>query len=475
MTLRQEVSQISDICYAALQGLLSQEDDDVQERRIDRLIRALLRFPEQSSYLSIPASVKERFSPSTYAELLSLQTGCRDEVKDLQLTPFDATDFDVARLLLLQLPEHAWASGSTFPPIVFKWNKVEIPNTPHDGVTLAGAIEQFLYPSIVNAIILSSVQIEDNISNGDSSPEPQPQDLRICFLLNVVRWPSIRRIAIADDDDNTALGWVLEKISIFFAVNAESFDLNSDTHTVSDLDSNRRAVLKALYSLISLPSPSPSRDQRNLLAVFLRLLKSTSPSPDFLKESWCTPELASQLVQIVFEGEAWTWPYELRLDDPACELVNYFFRSMTFMDPTFAHFVDKQLFMAVNWSGRPEIMESIVVGLASAGRRLPPQVYKQYLDILHEPQNLFTSCAALIVRGRRQTLRQLALFRRRDPAWGACLERLHEYYDDPPPPIFIEFEVFITRGCVGEFGLDDRFRDGRMSFSSDYDGYNSPC
>ncbi|KAK0449634.1 uncharacterized protein EV420DRAFT_780242 [Desarmillaria tabescens] len=501
-TLRQEIDQISFICYEALQGLLSQDDDDVQERRIDRLIRALLRFPEWSSRLSIPASIKERFSPSTYVELLSLQTGCHDEVKDLvqfnltsndklldlqpivwayllkQLMPFDAADFDVARLLLLHLPEHAWASGFTFPPITFEWNGVEVwDNMPRDGVTLTGAIEQFLYPSIANAIFLRSAQIEDAVSNDDPNPEagPEPQlDPRIRFLLNTVRWPEIRRIVVADDNDDTALEWVVEKISIFFAIDAESFDLNSDTPT-SDLDRNRYAILKALYPLISLPSSSTFRDQRNLLAVFLRLLKSTSCSPDFLGENWCTPELASRLVQIAFEGEAWIWPYELRLDDPACELVNYFFRSIIFMDHTFAHFVDKQLFTTLNWSGRPEIMESIVVGLASARRRLPQQVYEQYLDILHEPQNLFTSCAALIVRGQRKTLRQLALFRRRDPAWAACLKRLREYYDDRPPPIFTEFEAFVTGSCVGEFGLNGRFRDERMSFSSDRDSSNNPC
>ncbi|KAK0232175.1 hypothetical protein EDD85DRAFT_102576 [Armillaria nabsnona] len=503
-TLRQEIDQISFICYEALQGLLSQDNDDVQERRIDRLIRALLRFPEWSSRLSIPStSIKEHFSPSTYAELLSLQTGYRDEVKDLvqfnlisndgllrlqpivwayllkQLMPFDAADFDVARLLFLQLPERAWASGSTSLPITFEWNGVEVrDNTPHDGVTLTGAIEKFLYPSIANAIFLRSAQIEDTVSDDDpnpeTGPEPQPLDPRIRFLLNAVRWPEIRRIVVADDNDDTALEWVVEKISIFFAIDAQSFDLNSDT-PASKSDVNRSAILKALYLLISLPSSSPFRDQRNLLAIFLRLLKSTSPSPGFLNEGWCTPELASQLVQIVFEGEAWTWPYELRLDDPACELVNYFFQSITFMDHTFAHFVDKQLFMTINWSGRPEIMESIVVGLASARRRLPQQVYEQYLDILHEPQNLFTSCTSLIVRGRRKTLRQLALFRRRDPAWAACLKRLRQYYDDPPPSIFTEFEAFVTGACVGEFGLNGRFRDKRRSFSSDQDSSNNPC
>ncbi|KAK0192122.1 hypothetical protein F5146DRAFT_490983 [Armillaria mellea] len=156
--LRQEIDQISFICYEALQGLLSQDNDDVQESRIDRLTRALLRFPEWSSRLLIPASIKkERFSPSTYAELLSLQTGYHNEVKNLvrfnltsndgllrlqpivwahlfkQLMPFDAADFDVTRLLLLQLPECAWASGSTSPPITFEWNGVEVwDNTPRD-------------------------------------------------------------------------------------------------------------------------------------------------------------------------------------------------------------------------------------------------------------------------------------------------------------------------------------------------------
>ncbi len=86
----------------------------------------------------------------------------------------------------------------------------------------------------------------------------------------------------------------------------DSFQLCGDIPSFN-LDGDRYAVLKLLYTLVS-PSEYGgdasvrSHDLRITLVIFLRVLNSTSPRPRFLPEDWCTPTMTANLVRIAFQG-----------------------------------------------------------------------------------------------------------------------------------------------------------------------------
>ncbi len=93
----------------------------------------------------------------------------------------------------------------------------------------------------------------------------------------------------------------------------------------------------------------------------------------------------------------------------------------------------------------------IIPGLGSED--LGVHIRQQSLEYLHEPDNLFTSCTALILWYDTRTLCHLALLHPEHPSWPGCLQRLEN--SEWKKSLVTGFKAFIQAGCVGAFGEDD--------------------
>ncbi len=89
-----------------------------------------------------------------------------------------------------------------------------------------------------------------------------------------------------------------------------------------------------------------------------------------------------------------------------------------------------------------------------------PQISRNFLGYLHEPDTLFAVCASLVGSNSRETLHVLASLCPNDPAWPVCLQRLREYVyparmskrRNTPPALLAELTTFLEGGGVGPFG-----------------------
>ncbi|KAK0231495.1 hypothetical protein IW262DRAFT_1344599 [Armillaria fumosa] len=174
--------------------------------------------------------------------------------------------------------------------------------------------------------------------------------------------------------------------------------------------------------------------------MFFRVLKCTSSRPPSLEKDWCTPQLATKFVQLTLT------------DSGVCalEICAYFLQHTSFTAETLASFVSDffgkfrtRIFGGVLWL----FLRLIITEL---GSEYLVRVRRQSLEYLHEPDNLFTSCTALIQWNDTQTLRRLALLHPEHGSWSGCIQRL----EDSDMYGVADFKAFIQAGCVGAYGED---------------------
>ncbi|SJL11094.1 uncharacterized protein ARMOST_14497 [Armillaria ostoyae] len=478
-----------------------------EERKLDRLIRTFFRLTVHDDFfvpLLPPEVERERLSPDIYAELLSIlpHRFHHQEIRNLvnaqftnwtnsdlrlqpivwgnllqKLLPFSPED-GLAQWLFYAIPVTYWRIGCT-PPLFLTSNGLKIcliPEKDHQAVSLWTAVNKYLYPYVADIILRSHADATDSVYHfGPVDEFPEPKDSRLRSLLKVAGSPSIQKVYGGIPSIDSLFGTVTRSIGHYMAV--DSFQLCGDIPSFN-LDGDRYAVLKLLYTLVSSSefggdASVRSHDLRITLVIFLRVLNSISPCPRFLPEDWCTPTMAATFVRIVFQYDAWASQYEpahrynSRLS-AAAELVHYFLQFPPVMNEAFSHFVSRRLLGLIAslrgsdlaWNtGLSMILNAFITGLESDV--LNPETFQQSIAYLFEPDNLFTVCAVLLTWGKaHSTLRRLALFRRDDPAWPECLTKLDtipvqfgvEGYLDSHA--IIDFREFVEGGCVGIYGID---------------------
>ncbi len=206
--------------------------------------------------------------------------------------------------------------------------------------------------------------------------------------------------------------------------------------TPFELDSNRYAVLKLLYTLLSSDDFGTTMmvdHQRTTLMLFLQALNSTTPRPRFLRSDWCTPTMASNFTQLAFEDRVWTlssdgmtlrFVYEfLRLGSPIANQIFSRFVSGRLLDYVVKLREDGYIFE--KW-WLPGILRVFVGGV----RRLDAA-----MAYLFELDNIFAVCAMFIIWKDIPRLRLLAQCYPEHPVWTECLQKL----DTIPEHFQLEF------------------------------------
>ncbi|PBK80972.1 hypothetical protein ARMGADRAFT_817901 [Armillaria gallica] len=305
-----------------------------QESIIDRLIRVNLRFGIWYPYLS--GKKIDRPSTETYAEVLcanySYDYSRTDKIANLikaqftespdtrlclqpivwahllqKLLPFTLESGLI--LLFLMIPLSYWCADYKPPPL-FPKNDMKIrsiSDEDHHAVSLQTAIYYHLYPDIVDAFFECFKHVKDSIFCPDPATNefPAPQDPRLLLLLTLAGSPSIQKMVI-EPSMKELFSQVLRNISTYMGLSESLLDYETPSF---ELDSNRYAVLKLLYMLLSsddLHTTMMGDNQRTMLLLFLQVLSSTTPHPCFLPSDWCTPAIASNFAQITFEDQTWT-------------------------------------------------------------------------------------------------------------------------------------------------------------------------
>ncbi|KAK0195054.1 hypothetical protein F5146DRAFT_1024016 [Armillaria mellea] len=493
-SLEQRIPRISFECSTALETLGSSQDVSVHENKVDRLLRAHLRFTDAFYVKRMPRPVKGCLSPGIYADLLSIQTDYRKEIRELvisnlravpddptvlrlqpivwayllqKLLPSGPDNLEVMQLLFTEIPSFYWRADYISPIHFMERKGMKIPYEDGVATTLQMAIQGGLYLYVAEVILQDHVGVESTVFRQDYDLSP-PQDSRLYLLLNMAGSHSIRSMAIPPYSFSDSLfSRILRGIGEFLGVNVYDNNLPAVA-----LDTNRYAVLKLLYDLISsaeFDDTVTHRDQIFVLTTFFRVLNSTLPHPPFLAKDWCTPQLAIKSVQIAFEEASRPSLYHEDYYHTAHELGTYFFRHTSFTNEALAHFVSTLFEHLRKQDGRvlSVFLDLIVTGLAS--EQLDVQVRQQSLEYLYKPENLFASCTTLITCGETRTLRRLALLHPKDPAWSGCLRQL-EVFDFPEQASVMHyirhtisnFKAFIEAGCVGTFGKADTMSSNFM-------------
>ncbi len=210
---------------------------------------------------------------------------------------------------------------------------------------------------------------------------------------------------------------------------------------------NRCTVLEFLYTLITsveFDDHLTPLEQSVTLTMFFRVLNSTSSRPPFLEKDWCTPQRATKFVQIALRD----------FRGPTHELGTYFLQHTSFTNETLASFVSstfEELRTETNSCALWIFLDLIITGLGSED--LGVHIRQQSLEYFHEPNNLFTSCTALIQWNDTRILRRLALLHPGHRSWPGCLQRLEDI--GMKESLVTDLKAFIQAGCVGAFGEDD--------------------
>ncbi|KAK0505124.1 hypothetical protein EDD18DRAFT_1127831 [Armillaria luteobubalina] len=363
------------------------------------------------------------------------------------------------QLLFTEIPPFYWRADFTSPIHLVDRKGMKIPYEDGIATTLRMAIQGGLYLYVAEVILQAHMRIEPTIFLQTDGHNLDPQ-LRL--LLSMAGSPSIRNMAIpAYSFLDSLFGRILRGIGDFLGVS--SCD-NNPLPAVA-LATNRHAVLKLLYDLISsaeFDDTVTHHDQIFVLTIFFRVLNSPFPPPPFLPKDWCTPQLAIKSVQIAFEDVSQTSLYHEDYYHAAYELGIYFFKHTSFTNETLAYFVSTLFERLRKQDGRllSVFLDLIVTGLAS--EQWDVQARQQSLKYLYEPENLFSSCTTLITWGEVETLRRLALLCPRDPTWSRCLRQL-DVFDFPKqvlgmhdiPHTISDFKAFIETGCVSAFEKTD--------------------
>ncbi len=522
---------ISEMCHTLINGMR----DRVEERKLDRLIRTHLRL--QSAQIDFILSgmlqvERGRFSSGVYAELLSIQSSHLEEIENLIKAQFTNNDLclqpivwgnllrrilpcslslwstanGLVQWLFHAIPVAYWRIGNT-PPLFMTSNGLKIcliPEQGHQAVSLWTAVNKYLYPYVADIILESHVHATDSVYHyGPVDEFPEPKDPRLRSLLTIAGSPSIQRCYGSVTDVDSLFRSAIRRPPLLMIAGSRTVQRRHSSVTEVDslfrsvirsvgayvavdssplygvipsfnLDGNRYAALKLLYTLVSSnefggDASIRLQDLHITLVIFLRVLNSTSPRPRFLPEDWCTPTMAANFVRIAFQDDAWVSQYEpahgynSRLS-AAVELVHYFLRFPPVMKEAFFHFVSKRLLGPIaslrgygfsSNAGLSMILKAFITGLESDV--LNPEILQQSMEYLFEPENLFTVCAVLLVQDKPHSLRCLALLRPNDPAWPDCLKKLDTFpthFDVMYFPVTIsDFRAFLEGGCVGVYGI----------------------
>ncbi len=508
MSLLHHIAGFSSTCRFALRDLLSDAEDGhpALEGKIDRVSRAFLRFPgeedeacEWGCWACVSFHVTSRlrgfFSPDIYAQLLCLQhgTGHLKEIREFltlnlsdegielepivwarllhKLLPFGPDDRDLVQNLFQSIPSFYWKAGSVVPPPVYEWEEIKIiKNANSEPNRLPSTIYNYLYPWVGDSTIQGKLNVTDSVFNPESPDDyPSPQDPRLRFLLTMAGSRSI--IVLPSVFCET-----ISNIETFCGYGRLYYLCHSPLPIV-ELSSHRHAILKLLYTLLSSDhfgkKEVPIEHQRAALGLFLRMVESTSPLPPFMARDWCTPDLAAEFVRITFEDGAWA-PMDASDDYPDIiyELIHLLIQFPPIMSQAFEYAATKRLFdrlvEKLHYSHHnlfngfhciQFVLKMFITGLPPP--KLEPQISRNFLGYLHEPDTLFAVCASLVGSNHRKTLHVLASLCPNDPAWPVCLQRLREYVypawmsecrDTPPAILLAELTTFLEGGGVGPFG-----------------------
>ncbi len=442
-------------CTQALGRLFHEPDISVHESKVDRLIRATLRFTDFPYVFHRPPPAKDCFSPTLYADLLCVHPGCVEEARELVMSNLIASDddrtafrlqpiiwahllrwalsgpdkFEMMQMLFTEIPSFYWKAD--YVPITYAFEPLEtkIPHGSGDGeMTLRMAIQRSLYIFVAENILCRPMYYQ---------PPPYSRlDLLLgmagsCSTRSMQNWPSI------------PLSFIASNRSLFIMI-VESIGSLVDIASPHKDNDNRGAVLEYLYTLITsveFDDPLTPREQTSALMMFFRVLNSTSSRPPFRETDWCTPQLATKSVRIALKDSG----------SPTHELGTYFFQHTSFTNETSAFFVSdlfEELRTQITNTALRTFLCLIITGLGS--EYLGVHIRQQSLEYLHEPDNLFISCTTLIQRYDTRTLRRLALLHPEHLSWPGCLQRLED--SEMEELLVTDFKAFIQAGCVGAFG-----------------------
>ncbi len=430
-----------------------------QESIIDRLIRVCLRFDIRSFGLTII----DRPSPETSAEILAVQpfynankvanlvkaqfTEFSDKWLPLQpivwahllqqLLPFTLESGLIP--LFLMIPLDYWRADYEPPPLFPKNGKKirSISNArDHRAVYVGDAVYHHLYPDIADAFVKGFTHVEDSIFHPDPAADefPAPHDPHLLLLLMLAGSPSIRKTAI---QPFMLFDRVLRNIEIYMGLSGIS--LNRKAPQAFKLDSNRYAVLKLLYMLITsdnLSNTPQLAHQQGTLMLFLKMLNTTIPSPRFLASGWCTPTMAFTFTQIAFVPPDWTLSSDtmtlqfvcgfLQLDGPIADQILSRFVSGRLLDNIVKLRGDQDILQT-------EYLQGILELFISGVRRLDTAV-----AYLFELDNIFAVCAMFIIWQYIPGLCLLAQCCPDHPVWTECLQKL----DTIPEHFELELEWY---------------------------------
>ncbi|KAK0455565.1 uncharacterized protein EV420DRAFT_1554362 [Desarmillaria tabescens] len=460
-------------CTQALEPLLREPDVSVHESKVDRLIRAKLRFTSSPDILGVPQPAKDCFSPTLYAELLCIHPNSREEIRELVISNLKAVDNDptalhlqpivwahllqqvsyyvpdnleVMQMLFTVIPSFYWKAH--YVPITYALETfgMKISYGSGDGeVTLRMAIQRSLYIYVAEEILHRHMRSEPIIFRQNDSDVLSYQYSRLRLLLSMAGSRSMRSMPVSPFTSNQSLFIkIVRGIGDFLGI--ASPDKATAAVPLDDID-NRSTVLISLYTLISsfeFDRPLTPYEQTFALTMFFRVLNSTFPHPSILEKNWCMPQLATKSVRIALKD----------FRNPTHELGTYFFQHTSFTNEALASFVSslfEQLRTEIANSALRTFLRLIITGLGSED--LGVHIRQKSLEYLHEPDNLFTSCTALIRWDDTKTLRRLALLHPAAAAWLGCLQRLED--SGIEESLVIDFKAFIQAGRVGAFGEDD--------------------
>ncbi len=436
--------------------VISCMDINCQESTFDCLMRASLRFNIRSSpvWAHKRGTIRDRLSAETYAEVLCVDHSTsylytnENQIANLvkaqfmessdkrlylqpivwahllqKLLPF-TVESGLIPLFLMIRPDY-WRADYKPPPLLPK-NGMKIRSISyedHRAVDLRSAIYQHLYPDIADAFCEGFMHVKDSIFHPDYFADefPAPQDPRLLLLLTLAGSPSIRKTAINPSMKGLFVN-VLTNTGIYMGIDNSSLSANK---TPFELDSNRYAVLKLLYMLITSDNLSDTLQlahQKIMLMLFLRTLNSTTPRPRFLPSDWCTPTIASNFTQIAFEPPDWS----LSSDSMILEFVYEFLQADgPIANQIFSRFVSGRLLdRVVKLHGDYEIwsshhLQGILGAFVSGVRRSDAAV-----AYLFELDNIFSVCAMFIIWKDIPRLHLLAQCCPDHPVWTECLQKL---------------------------------------------------
>ncbi|KAK0447833.1 uncharacterized protein EV420DRAFT_1567834, partial [Desarmillaria tabescens] len=433
--LKQRAKGISDMCETLIWQM---GRHPWPEGIADRFARASLRLVLDGERRGLAWTLldaeagHEHWPQDVYAEVSSLKAEVRISPERLALQPIvwghllrrlvssDPED-SLIQPLFHAIPSCYWQADYVPPPLFSAKNglKICLPSHLRDGaVSLLSAIDSYLYPYVANAIYQRFRGATDVVDPTDEFPPPP--DPRLYMLLTMAASRSVQRVAITYPSDSLFI-MVIRHIGMYMGVG--SLRLYNDPVLGGnipsfELDRNRHAVLKVLYSLVSSDEFGDawmrSKDQYIALLLFLQTLGSTSRLPQFLLEDW----------------------YSLAHDASAeLQLILYFFQFAPVVNEVFVYVVSEPLRLILRRWERSRVslqtvLDAFITVLKSDA--LDHGIFHWARTYLFQPPNLL-----------------------------AYLKDVDSVPEDFEQPNFTkdhastieESRGFVDGGCVGDYGL----------------------